>query len=123
MFDIGKGDARRARRFLAKHGDEVAFELVDHKEADYSAKPGKDGLPPLADLEKLARFRRMLEQEQSQPHRLKDLAVDGNDLIGAGFAPGPQLGSTLRELLHLVVDDPSLNTREQLLERARSRRG
>ena len=122
MFDVGKGDARRARRFLARHGDDLAFELVDHKEADYSAKPNGDGDPPARDLEKLAQFRKMLEQEQSQPHRLSDLAVDGNDLIDAGFAPGPALGSTLRELLHDVVDDPSLNTREQLLERARRRR-
>ena len=40
MFQLGKGDALRARRFLAKHGDELAFELVDHKEADYRGKPG-----------------------------------------------------------------------------------
>ncbi len=47
MFQIGKGDALRARRFLAKHGDEVAFELIDHKEADYRGKPG-DGDEPTA---------------------------------------------------------------------------
>ena len=58
MFQIGKGDALRARRFLAKHGDELAFQLVDHKDADYRGKPGPDCLgPPLEELEKLARFR------------------------------------------------------------------
>ena len=40
MFQIGNGDAARARRFLAKFGDELAFELVDHKEADFVGKPG-----------------------------------------------------------------------------------
>ena len=119
MFDVGKGDPLRARRFLAKHGDAVAFDLVDHKEADYSAKPGPDGEPPVADLEKLARFREQLEQQRTQPHRLADLAIDGNDLIEAGFEPGPELGQTLRELLRIVVDDPSKNTREALLQRAR----
>jgi tRNA nucleotidyltransferase (CCA-adding enzyme) len=119
MFQVGRGDELRARRFLAKHGDELAFELVDHKEADCSGKPGPDGRPPDADLEELARFRAMLEREREQPHRLRDLAVDGNDLIEAGFEPGPELGNTLRALLHDVVDDPSLNTRESLLERAR----
>ena len=29
--------AERARRFLAKHGDELAFQLVDHKDADTAA--------------------------------------------------------------------------------------
>jgi tRNA nucleotidyltransferase (CCA-adding enzyme) len=122
MFNISKGDALRARRFLAKHGDEVAFELVDLKEADYAGKPGADGLPPVEDLEKLERFRKLLEREQKHPHRLADLAVDGNDLIEAGFEPGPELGHTLRDLLHVVVDDPSQNTREALLRRARKLR-
>jgi tRNA nucleotidyltransferase (CCA-adding enzyme) len=123
MFQLGKGDALRARRFLAKHGDEVAFELLDHKEADYRGKPGADGRPPLADIEKLDGFRQLLKKEQKHPHRLNDLAVDGNDLIGLGFKPGPQLGHVLRELLHEVVDDPSGNTRAALLRRARAKLG
>jgi hypothetical protein len=36
------------------------------------------------------------------------------------MAPGPAMGFILDRLLTLVVDDPRLNTREQLLERARS---
>jgi tRNA nucleotidyltransferase (CCA-adding enzyme) len=118
MFSIGKGDALRARRFLAKHGDELAFELLDHKEADYRGKPGPGGEAPLEDLEKLARFRRLLELEQRHPHRLADLAVNGTDLIEAGFSAGPGLGRILGDLLHDVVDDPTLNTREELLSRA-----
>ena len=119
MFQIGKGDALRARRFLAKHGDELALQLVDHKDADYRGKPGPDGLGPVEDLEKLARFRALLLAERRQPHRLSDLAIDGSDLIELGLSPGPDLGRVLRELLHDVVDDPSMNTREALLARAR----
>src|SRR5262249_24594733 len=119
MFDVGHIDPVRARRFHARHGDEVALELVDHKEADFSAKPDLEGNAPAADLEKLDAFRTLLEQERTQPHRLADLAVNGSDLIEAGFTPGPQLGGVLRDLLHTVVDDPSVNTREQLLALAR----
>jgi tRNA nucleotidyltransferase (CCA-adding enzyme) len=122
MFQIGKADAVRARRFLARHGDEVAFELVDHKEADYSGKPGPDGEPPLADIEKLDRFRELLARERRNPHRLQDLAVDGNDLIEAGFRPGPELGHALRDLLHVVVEKPDQNTRDALLRHARKLR-
>jgi tRNA nucleotidyltransferase (CCA-adding enzyme) len=64
----------------------------------------------------------MLEHEQRQPHRLKDLAVDGNDLIELGFPPGPGLGHALRDLLHVVVDDPERNTKDSLLEHARKLR-
>jgi tRNA nucleotidyltransferase (CCA-adding enzyme) len=121
MFQVGKADAVRARRFLAKHGDELAFQLVDHKEADYRGKPGPGALPPRDDLEKLAGFRKVLELERRQPHRLGDLAIDGNDLIGLGFRPGPDLGRVLRELLHDVVDDPARNTRDVLIGLARAK--
>ena len=117
MFHVGTGDARRARRFLAKYGDELAFELVDHKEADYRGKRST-GEPPVADLDKLDHFRQLLRHEQSSPHRLSDLAVDGNDLIELGFTPGPELGHVLRDLLHDVVEEPSENTRDTLLRRA-----
>jgi tRNA nucleotidyltransferase (CCA-adding enzyme) len=117
MFQIGNGDALRARRFLAKHGDELAFDLVDHKEADFRGKRIGSEEPPV-DIEKVERFREMLRREQTSPHRLGDLAVDGNDLIELGLAPGPELGEVLRTLLHDVVEDPARNTRDELLRRA-----
>jgi tRNA nucleotidyltransferase (CCA-adding enzyme) len=116
MFKVGKADELRARRFLAKHGDELAFELVDHKQADYLGKRGSGGEPPpREDIERLDRFRALLEHERTSPHRLSDLAVDGHDLLELGFRPGPQLGRALHELLQVVVDDPGRNTRDQLL--------
>jgi tRNA nucleotidyltransferase/poly(A) polymerase len=121
MFQIGTGDAARARRFLAKYGDELAFELVDHKEADFAGKPGPADDPRGDDLERVERFREQLRREQQQPHRLADLAVDGSDLIAAGYEPGPALGRALRELLHEVVEDPSRNTKAVLLSSARAK--
>jgi tRNA nucleotidyltransferase (CCA-adding enzyme) len=122
MFQPGKGDALRARRFLRRNGDELAFELMDHKQADLLGKRGSGGEPPpVAELDALARFRKVVEQERSSPHRLRDLAVDGNDLIRVGFRPGPQLGRILHELLDAVVEDPALNTRDGLLTRAKER--
>jgi tRNA nucleotidyltransferase (CCA-adding enzyme) len=120
MFQPGKGDARRARRFLRRNGDELAFELLDHKQADLLGKRGSDGEPPPEEeLERLARFGEVVRQERSSPHRIADLAIGGDDLIAAGFAPGPRLGSVLQELLDSVVDNPALNTRDELLRRAR----
>ncbi len=116
MFDPGKGDALRARKLLARFGDGLAFDLLDHKEADLR---GKGEQPRQDELDRLARFRVVLERERSSPHRLRDLAVSGNDLVSLGYRPGPAVGHTLQVLLHDVVRDPSLNTREQLLERAR----
>ena len=123
MFQPGKGDARRARRFLRRNGDELAFDLLDHKHADLLGKRGTDGEPPpLEEIEALARFREVVKQELSSPHRLSDLAVDGDDLIELGIRPGPQLGRLLHDLLDAVVDEPALNTRDELLARASGHR-
>ena len=124
MFKVGKDDGLRARRFLAKHGDELAFDLVEHKRADFLGKRGSGGEPPpLEDIERLDRFRAALERERTSPHRVADLALDGHDLLELGYEPGPALGRTLRELLQVVVDDPGRNTREQLLAVARRMKG
>jgi tRNA nucleotidyltransferase/poly(A) polymerase len=123
MFQPGKGDARRARRFLRRNGDELAFDLIDHKHADLLGKRGSDGEPPpLDEIDALLRFREMVRQELSSPHRLRDLAVDGNDLIEVGFPAGPQLGRVLEELLDAVVEEPALNSRDRLLARAKELR-
>ncbi len=50
---------------------------------------------------------------------LKDLAVTGSDLIAAGMTPGKEIGETLRRLLDLVIEEPELNTKEELLKRCK----
>jgi tRNA nucleotidyltransferase (CCA-adding enzyme) len=106
-------DAVASRRFLRRHGDELAFDLLRHRRADLAAKTV--GGEEVAALE---RFESLLEQERPSAHRLDDLAVDGADLIGIGYREGPELGRVLEALLDAVVDDPSLNEREILLGRA-----
>ena len=114
-FALEDVDELFARRFLREHGDELAFDLVAHKEADLRGKKISQ-----QDLDAVARLRSLLEQEESQPHRLTDLAINGSDLIALGFDEGPVLGRTLESLLDAVVDEPALNTRDRLLDRARA---
>ena len=51
---------------------------------------------------------------------LRSLAVDGNDLIAAGFAPCPALGRTLSALLDAVTDGRVVNEKAALLDYALS---
>jgi tRNA nucleotidyltransferase (CCA-adding enzyme) len=115
-FPVDHIDALFARRMLAAHGEEVAHDVALHKQADLRAKQAAP-----EEHEAAARLVRLLEEEREHPYRLRDLAVDGSDLLELGVAEGPEIGRVLRDLLASVVEDPSLNTREQLLERARSR--
>ena len=50
--------------------------------------------------------------------RLKQLAVDGSDLLALGIARGPALGETLNRLFTLVLEHPEWNQREILLKKA-----
>ena len=47
---------------------------------------------------------------------LKDLAIDGKDLIAMGIKPGKKIGEELSRLLEAVLDNPELNTAEKLKE-------
>lgn len=53
--------------------------------------------------------------------RLKDLAVNGSDLMKAGMKPGQELGEKLLELFELVLKYPEYNTKDYLLTLVRNR--
>jgi tRNA nucleotidyltransferase (CCA-adding enzyme) len=88
-------------------------------EADVRGK-GRDASPDLHALSELkAHVERVLTAGAA--FSTKDLALDGRVLMQElGMKPGPDLGRILKALLDEVVDDPSKNQREILLERARA---
>ena len=51
------------------------------------------------------------------PLTVKDLAVNGDDLLAAGVRAGPDVGETLERLLAEVLAEPTRNTRDYLLSR------
>jgi tRNA nucleotidyltransferase (CCA-adding enzyme) len=119
MFAVPPANApAKARRFLHRYGDVLSFELVAHKRADLLGKRRDEDEQTTAELVAVDRFRQRLERELKRPHRLDQLAVDGGDLIAAGWREGPELGAALRHLLACVIGDPALNTREWLLAEA-----
>lgn len=65
-------------------------------------------------------YRRAIRIAYRDPVEVSDLAVNGDDLLKAGIT-GKRLGETLRALLQYVLDDPSRNTRETLLQHAEQR--
>ncbi len=51
--------------------------------------------PSLEKLDRVARFRQTVSAELTSPHRLGDLAIDGDDLLELGYTAGPALGEAL----------------------------
>lgn len=107
-----------ARRFMNKIGAEYCPALFAVKRADMLAQ---SDYRRQEKLERLHRWEELYEQicRENQCVSLKQLAVTGKDLIGAGMKPGKELGEVLQFLLRQVLDDPSLNERETLLRMAK----
>lgn len=64
-------------------------------------------------------YKRYLElRSLGQCMQIKELAVDGNDLIAAGIPRGKQMGEVMDRLLKAVLKDPEFNDKKKLLELA-----
>lgn len=106
-----------ARKLAGKIGMEALRMLIPVQCADALAHS------PIYLEENLERISCMQKQydeivEKQQCVTLKELAVGGKDLMEIGVQPGPGLGRLLNELLALVIENPELNDRVYLLEKA-----
>ena len=104
---------KSVRRALNKFTPELFFELLLLKRADASACDPERPVDEeyFSSLESMAR--EIIEEEQC--FSLKNLAVNGDDLIAAGFAPGRELGTALTILLDKVMNEELPNEKEALL--------
>ncbi len=108
-------DARTVRRTAARAGREDFPLLLDVMEADVM---GQSDYLRREKLERLAAIRVSWERilETREAISLTELAVTGKDLIARGMKPGPAIGEMLARMLEEVLDEPSHNTKEYLLE-------
>lgn len=109
---------KSVRRAVHKVGDDIFPYLLQVKRADCMAQSTYRREEKLAELTAVEdKYKEVLEKRQCMS--LKDLAVNGRDLIDAGMKPGKQLGEILGRLLDVVLEEPEYNTKEYLLERAK----
>jgi putative nucleotidyltransferase with HDIG domain len=105
------------RRFVRKVGLENIPALFALRKADNIGSGARS--PRMYALEAL--WERVQEEiRAASAFSLKDLAIDGNDVMKElGIPPSRRVGEILNELFERVTDDPKLNTREDLLKLAR----
>ena len=104
------------RRAIHRVGLRQYPDLFTVKRADTLAKSSYRQRERLSYIDAYeAQYRKILEEAQCVT--LKDLAVNGRDLMEAGMKPGKELGEALNRLLELVLEHPEYNTREILLKK------
>ena len=103
------------RRCLNKMGLEQFLRLLDVKEADYAAQAQLYGdRLHKAEILQIMQEILMAQKYQEECFTLKDLAINGNDLIQLGYKPGKEIGTVLNQLLEMVIDDKIANDKVQL---------
>lgn len=110
-FELGK---KYVRRGINKIGEDIFPLLFPVQEADIYAQSDYMREDKLAYLNKL----QLLYQEIVEAREcvsLKSLAVTGSDLIALGMKPGKEIGVVLQQMLEIVLEDETKNTRETLL--------
>lgn len=104
------------RRMLDRIGRENIPDLVELRRADRIASGKKEGALAAGTVHILEKMKRMLLEEQAID--LRDLVVDGHDVMAIGRIPGgPKVGAILNQLLAEVNEEPSRNRREYLEQR------
>ena len=102
------------RRWLGRLGPEAFFQLLEVKRADGMGQALEKVRDRLAELEEIkVKAEQILEERQCLT--LKDLEVDGRDVIAAGVEPGPEVGRVLEGLLDRVLSGEIRNERRELL--------
>jgi len=110
------------RRFIARVGEENLTDVYRLRRADAYAMAAVDPGSCFL-LELMDRVDKVINEKQA--FSLKDLAVNGKDLIDLGIPQGKTIGIILGELLETVLDDPAQNTRQTLMniaERIKNKR-
>ncbi|MBR5127790.1 MAG: CCA tRNA nucleotidyltransferase [Roseburia sp.] len=107
--------AKSVRRAIFKNGEEQYPALFEIKRADMLAQ---SDYMRQEKIEKLKRYHELYDEiiEKQQCLSIKDLAINGADLIALGMKPGKELGEVLKKLLDMVLEEPQLNTKEKLIE-------
>lgn len=105
------------KRWLNKLGEEQFRRLLEVKAADTKAH---NPIYMKERLLKIEKIKELLEEvlEEKSCFTLKNLMIDGYDLIAIGYKPGKELGNALNELLSLVIDEEIQNKQSVLLAEA-----
>ena len=106
------------RRFMKAVGVENIKPLLKLREADRLGSGNRKDKESKAIPKLLARIDKIIEEENAIT--VKDLKINGNDLMQEfNLKPGPIVGKILNYLLDLILDEPSLNDKEKLMEKTR----
>jgi len=110
---------KRIKKIISKLGENAFFDLLMLIRADISAQSSDLFEERSIQIDECLKTAKMIIAS-SACLSLKDLAINGNDLIELGFAKDKKLGETLNIILNLVLENRAENDRAVLLKIAKA---
>lgn len=107
------------KRWLNRIGEEQFRRLLKVRIADIKGQKSDYDSKRIEVIDSIEKCLEAILQEE-ECFTLKNLAVNGKDLIAIGFKPGKQLGNILNQLLQLVIDGECPNEKERLLQESKN---
>ena len=117
MFVYGVDEVTETgvRRLLRRVGPENMPDLINLRVSDRLGSGCPKGMPY-----KLRHLQYVIEKVSKDPISARMLKLDGNNLIEIlKIEPSPKLGLLIEALLAETLEDPKLNTKEKLTQRAK----
>ena len=111
FYDVDQVGEAGVRRVVKRVGLENINDLIDVRIGDRLGSGVAKAIPY-----KLRHFKYMVEKVSHDPISVKQLKVNGNDLMKElQLEPGPKIGALLDVLLAKAIDNPGLNNKKDLL--------
>lgn len=104
------------REAIHMYGREFIPLMITHQQTIIDAKEDFTGITMSSAHKHIGVIKRFYDaiMERGDCISVKDLDIDGNDLMELGIS-GPRIGETLNKLLHIVMENPRLNDKATLI--------
>lgn len=104
------------RRKLNRYGKELFEKLLEVKQADTMAAASAQKFERIQNIDKVRLVLKEVLQSR-QCFSMKDLNINGRDIVGLGIPEGKAVGIILKSILEMVIDGELENKRNAILEK------
>jgi tRNA nucleotidyltransferase (CCA-adding enzyme) len=103
------------KKLLREIGIDLFKDLIKIKRADILAQESKNSKKHLINLDGVENIlNKIIDKDEC--FTLKNLKINGGDLLSLGFNKGKEIGEILNHLLDIVIEDPKSNEKQELIK-------
>lgn len=109
------------RKFLSIYDNDLLEKHFKLREADIKGQSEAFREQLLSELNDTRSLYKEMLSEEKTDYKMKNIAINGQDLLDIGFSQGKELGDMLKYLQEKVIDNPEFNNKEKLVEFAKEK--